>query len=218
MGGLLKILGSMVLLPVAVGLVAIVVAAASAATRGTDAAADGPVRIRALPGDRNMAAARDYQAAGEYGLALVEVEQAVAALPGSRDSLALREEIRAQATAHVGEAHAAATAQARSRVDVELLPGWSCKFSATGNFMNVEGQVRNVSGGPLRSVQALVTWTTESGVFVTSDTGRTAHNPIEHGQVTTFRTMTPSDPAATHCKVEFKTSSGQALNMRRAGG
>lgn len=59
--------------------------------------------------DEHLDNARDYERARQFGLALVELDQALAAAPGHATALDLHAKVSAEATAQIRDANAAAT-------------------------------------------------------------------------------------------------------------
>lgn len=82
-------------------------------------------------------------------------------------------------------------------------------------FSTVEGQVRNVSGGPMENVMVVVTWLTDDGQFITSDEALISYNPILNGQTSPFEVITQTNPAMKRFRVEFKELFGRPIPFRR---
>jgi len=80
----------------------------------------------------------------------------------------------------------------------------------------VEGQVKNVSGLPLRGVAALASFYTKDGGFITSSDALIDFNPILPGQVSPFKVMATENPAMVKASVEFKYLFGAAIPFERA--
>lgn len=165
-----------------------------------------------------MANARDYQASGEYGLALAELDQAVAAAPNSPIAENVRTQVRAAATAQVREAsRLAAEATRTAAIKLELRPGWSW-YQSSRPYVTLEGQVRNISPQSLRSVEAVVIYYTADGTFLTSNSSLIEYRPLLPGQTSPFKVISPYNPAMSTASVEFKELLGGKIEHREAGG
>lgn len=68
----------------------------------------------------------------------------------------------------------------------------------------VEGQVKNISEQPLKSVQVLAEHYSKDGVFITSDTAMVEYDPIMPGQTSPFKAMARHNPLMSKCSVSFK--------------
>lgn len=86
---------------------------------------------------------------------------------------------------------------------------WS--WHRSSRFAIAEGQVTNISSEPLKSVTAVVTFTTKSGEFVTSDSALIEYNPILPNQTSPWKVMASWNPAMESARVEFKTLFGGTL-------
>lgn len=149
----------------------------------------------------HLSNARDYIRAGNYGLALAELDQAVAARVPEAESL--RRAIRADATAQIA-----------NMPKLELQRGWGCSRTSTG-FMTFEGQAKNISGGPLRRIEAVVSYYTRDGTFLTSSTALIEYNPVLDGQISPFKVITRYNPEIATCNVEFKEFNGGSVHHTR---
>jgi hypothetical protein len=149
----------------------------------------------------------DYRTSHQYGLALIEIDQAVASAPQSQDFERTRADIRTEATRTVQQARARATTEAANRPKLELLAGYGCRKTSQ-SYMTYEGQVRNVSGDSLRFVKAVVTYTAADGTFITSDNSYVEYTTLLAGQTSPFKVITRDNPAIARCAVEFQLGSG----------
>ena len=86
--------------------------------------------------------------------------------------------------------------------------------SESGSYWYVEGQVKNLSGESLKNVQAVATWYTKDGTFVSSDNALIEYNPILPGQTSPFKTITRGNPAMSRYSVSFKSLFGSELPTR----
>jgi hypothetical protein len=81
-------------------------------------------------------------------------------------------------------------------------------------YFMVEGQVKNLSNRPLENVEAVTTWYDKDGGFIKTADALIDFNPILPGQTSTFKTLTPGNPAMTKFSVEFKNLFGPSIRMR----
>lgn len=95
---------------------------------------------------------------------------------------------------------------------LELLSSTS-STSPGGGYLVVEGEVKNLSSQPLRSVAVLVTWHTADGTLVTSDDALIEFNPIMPQQTSPYKTMTTLNPLAKSYKISFKHMRGGSITM-----
>lgn len=95
--------------------------------------------------------------------------------------------------------------------DLLALISASGSESDGGGYMEVEGQVENVSGGPLENVTAVATWYDAKGEFITSDTTLIEYNPLLPGQRSPFKVMTRRNPAMKRYSVAFKHLLGGSI-------
>ena len=86
----------------------------------------------------------------------------------------------------------------------------------TSSFHIVEGQVRNISTAPLKSVVVVTNWYDKDGKFITSEDALIDYNPILRGQVSPFKTMARTNPAMARFDVTFKFFAGRTIPMRDA--
>ena len=106
--------------------------------------------------------------------------------------------------------------QAPSRVsEPELALIASRGYPSSGrSFFHVEGQVRNLTDQPLKSVMAVTTWYDEKDNFVKTAEALIDFNPILPGQTSPFSTITTGNPAMSRYTVEFKRIFGGTINTR----
>ncbi len=97
------------------------------------------------------------------------------------------------------------------------LVDWNWKTIA-GGYVAVQGRVTNISGGPLKNVQAVVIFLTASGETITTDTALITYNPILNGQTSPFKVLVRHNPAMKKANLEFKVLFGGSLAMRKKGG
>jgi hypothetical protein len=78
-------------------------------------------------------------------------------------------------------------------------------------YITISGQVKNISGSPMKDVEAVATFVDKAGNFVTSDDALIDYNPILAGQTSPFKVMQTENPAITSWKVSFKSLFGSEI-------
>jgi hypothetical protein len=115
----------------------------------------------------------------------------------------------------VGSTSAATSAPPKvATPDLELLSQTGGP-SGGGGYMEVSGEVKNLTSEPLRNVHAVVTWYTEKGDFIASDTALIEYNPLMPGQTSPYKTMSRRNPVMEKFRVDFKTMSGALFSLKR---
>ena len=94
--------------------------------------------------------------------------------------------------------------------DLVLEKGWTCNQTST-SYATTKGLVTNNSAVPLRNVEAVVTWKTKDGTFITSDDSLIDYNPILPGQSSPFDILTRYNPAMATCNLAFKFLGGGSI-------
>jgi hypothetical protein len=84
---------------------------------------------------------------------------------------------------------------------------WSTEYG----YAKAEGRVKNISGDSLEHVQAVVTWETKAGDFITSDSTLIEYDPILPDQTSPFTLMARENPAMHTAYVQFKYLLGGAI-------
>jgi hypothetical protein len=110
-----------------------------------------------------------------------------------------------------GRGSATGDAAAESSPQLALVAAAARESSSA--YYRVEGQVKNVSGRPLRNVEAVVTWYDGDSRFVTADSALIEYNPILADQTSPFRVLTRSNPALRNYSVAFKELGGAGLRV-----
>ena len=87
----------------------------------------------------------------------------------------------------------------------------SFSWSTDYGYATAEGQVKNISGGSLSNVEAVVTFYDARGGFVTSADALIDYNPILPGQTSPFKVMATENPAMRTARVEFKELMGGTI-------
>ena len=99
----------------------------------------------------------------------------------------------------------------QSSPDLVLL---SSSGSDSYGYHQVTGEVQNISGRSLRNVEAVISWYSDSGQFVTTDSSLIEFNPLLQGQTSPFKVMTRSNPEMKKFTVAFKQFGGATLQTR----
>jgi hypothetical protein len=90
----------------------------------------------------------------------------------------------------------------------------SWNWSESYGYAQAEGQVKNISGKSLKNIQAMVSWYTKDGEFITNADALLEYNPILPDQVSPFTVMTTHNPAMKKARIEFKTLFGGTVAYR----
>src|SRR5579864_95966 len=83
--------------------------------------------------------------------------------------------------------------------------------SASGNFVEINGRIRNVSGHDLEAVTVTVTFENASGGLVKTSESFLSPNPLAAGRVGDFKVIERSDPTFDHYKVRFRKFAGAEI-------
>jgi hypothetical protein len=118
------------------------------------------------------------------------------------------------------ERHAASAAGVGTSVvvpvpdDAQLeLLGWNWE-EASESFLEVQGQVKNITSANLDDIEVVVNFYTSDGAFVRSDSALIEYNPILPGQVSPFKVIVSNNPEIKKCSVEFKVFAGGTIPTR----
>jgi len=102
----------------------------------------------------------------------------------------------------------------RQRATAHLAVGaWSWREEYS--YAIAEGQVTNVSDGPLRHVTAVVSFHAADGTFITSDDALIEYDPLLPGQTSPWKVMTRWNPRMGNANLEFATLGGGTLRSYR---
>lgn len=102
----------------------------------------------------------------------------------------------------------------RARESAELrVDGWS--WHEEYGYAIAEGRVTNVSSARLENVQAVITFETASGEFITSDDALIEFDPLLPGQSSPWKVTTRWNPAMSNASLQFKQLSGGMLSAYR---
>ena len=94
---------------------------------------------------------------------------------------------------------------------------WRVYRDPGSQYSEIEGEVKNVSGTKLKSVDAVASYYTADGSFITSGSALIDYNPILADQTSPFKTMTRFNPAMASVKLEFRELGGGLLPTSGAG-
>lgn len=87
---------------------------------------------------------------------------------------------------------------------------WSHEYG----YATAEGRVKNISSEPLSRVEAVVSYSTKDGTFITSDDAIIEFDPILPGQTSPFKVITSYNPAMSRASVDFKKLMGGSIQWR----
>jgi hypothetical protein len=111
------------------------------------------------------------------------------------------------------DAHPVATPTEPTEPPLELVSySWHIEYG----YAILEGQVKNISAQPLKSVEAVASFYDSAGGFITSADSLIAYNPILPGQTSPFKVMATENPAMKKAGVEFKELFGGTIPFRKA--
>jgi hypothetical protein len=91
---------------------------------------------------------------------------------------------------------------------------WSWHKSSSSH-VTAEGEITNISGESLKNVEAVVTFRTRSGDFITSDSAIIDYNPILPNQTSPWKVIATWNPEMETASVQFKTLWGRTLNAEK---
>lgn len=123
-------------------------------------------------------------------------------------------------TADEQEQQQAAAAAERERVAQErcrqqaanaklVLENWS--WHKSYGHAIAEGLITNISGAPMDNIQAVVTFYTADGSFISSDTALIDYRPLLAGQSSPLTVYATLNPAMTSARLEFKEFFGGTI-------
>lgn len=103
---------------------------------------------------------------------------------------------------------------APAQYDLELVSSRG-SVSSSDAYMEVVGEVRNVSGRSLPNVLVVTSWYTDTDELITTDDTLIEYTPILAGQVSPFKSLVRRNPAMKRFRVDFKTMGGGTLRVDR---
>lgn len=96
---------------------------------------------------------------------------------------------------------------------LELL-SYSC--SSDYGYFTITGQVKNISSGSLKNVEAVGTAYASDGSYINSSDALIEYNPILAGQTSPFTVMMTMNPEMKKCNVDFKDLLGGSIAWQKA--
>ena len=92
-----------------------------------------------------------------------------------------------------------------------ILGTWDWSRTSEGSHIEVRGEVKNVSAGNLKDVEAVVTFRDNSGKYISHESAILEYNPIVAGQTSPFKIISTYNPEITDAIIEFKTIAGDKV-------
>jgi hypothetical protein len=89
---------------------------------------------------------------------------------------------------------------------------WRWGTSASGNFVEVDGEVVNTSSQPIESLRVAAEFRTSDGTFISSEDGFDDYSPLMPGQSSPFKIMGRFNPRMATARLRFKTLFGGEIN------
>ncbi len=86
--------------------------------------------------------------------------------------------------------------------------------SESGGYWYVEGEVKNISDHPIKSLMAVSSWYDKGGTFIKSDSAMIEFDPLMPGQTSPFKTITRGNPEMSRYTVAFKAMFGGPIETR----
>jgi hypothetical protein len=86
--------------------------------------------------------------------------------------------------------------------------------SESGHYWYVEGEVKNITDAPLRSVVAVASWYDQDGTFIRSDDAVIEFDPLMPGQTSPFKTISRGNPNMEKYTIDFKRIFGGTIATR----
>jgi len=83
-------------------------------------------------------------------------------------------------------------------------------------YVQVEGEVKNISSDPMKNVEAVGGFRDRDGKLVTSSDALISYNRILPGQTSPFKAMHTDNPAITSCTVSFKGLFGAEIRYKNS--
>lgn len=96
-------------------------------------------------------------------------------------------------------------------VPVLRLESWNWHDSPSGRYVEVNGEVTNISPDKIDSIKAVVTFYSKSGEMVTSSYSFVEYKPLMPGQTSPFRMMESKNTQMSTARLEFTTIWGRPL-------
>lgn len=84
---------------------------------------------------------------------------------------------------------------------------------SSSSHVTAEGEITNISSESLKNVEAVVTFRTKSGDFITSDSAIIDYNPLLPNQTSPWKVIATWNPEMQTASVQFKTLWGRTLRV-----
>jgi hypothetical protein len=94
------------------------------------------------------------------------------------------------------------------------IQSWGWSHEPGSGWVNVRGEVKNISDSPLKNVQAVASMYGERDLFITSADALVEFNPILPGQVSPFRVIVQWNPEMKVARLQMKDLLGGSLAYR----
>ncbi|KAA5547004.1 hypothetical protein FYK55_00880 [Roseiconus nitratireducens] len=91
------------------------------------------------------------------------------------------------------------------------LESWNWHLSPGGQYVQVEGQITNVSSSPFDGVKAVASFFDSEGGFITSDSAYIEYRPLLPGQTSPFSVMVKHNPRMESASIEFAKPFGNVI-------
>lgn len=91
---------------------------------------------------------------------------------------------------------------------------WHWNQSESGNYIRVEGIIKNISEYRMEYVQAVATLLTKDGEFITSDNSYIEYTTLMPQQTSPFSVLMNYNPLVHTVRIEFKGESGYKLSFK----
>jgi hypothetical protein len=95
------------------------------------------------------------------------------------------------------------------------LQSWS--WHEDYGYAIAEGEIKNISSSRMENVEAVISWYTEDGEFITSDSALIEYDPIMPGQTSPFKVTAKYNPAMNKARPGFKFLMGESIDWTKAG-
>jgi hypothetical protein len=166
---------------------------APASASGSQSSSDTQARTHLID-------ARDYRSQGQLGLALVELDRALALAPRLSEASQLQTELRTSATAQIVAAATSAAAR-----NLRIL-STSASVDRLG-YHHIVGEVRNEGTLQVRFVKIVATYYDEAGTVVGTDSSyvRTSENTLQAGATGPFEITSREVPTMKTYSLQVQT-------------
>ncbi|MGO9607859.1 MAG: hypothetical protein ACLQAT_31410 [Candidatus Binataceae bacterium] len=119
----------------------------------------------------------------------------------------------ASASESVSEAPAAQpsqSAEAAGSADLDVI-SWNCQFS--GHSVEIQGEVKNISGAPITDLEGVAIARTADGKLISSNNLLVEYGPLLPGQTSPFKGYVEYNPAIHSVDLAFKKMLGGTIDF-----